>query len=150
MTKLERCEQDFWILGSFVRKALPPWTHPSLLIVLYFLVSFKWIFGTWRAKKLKWNQISQNRDKVEAFLDTKHAAVAAKFLIGIILQLVMSAQLTLRVSDYGDSVYVGVQEFLRKNADIMAKQVYLPQNIEWSHYCVCLVEKWRQLDKDHC
>ena len=71
-----------------------------------------------------------NRDKVEAFLDTKHAAVAAKFLIGIILQLVMSAQLTLRVSDYGDSVYVGVQEFLRKNADIMAKQVYLSQNIE--------------------
>ena len=56
-------------------------------------------------------------------MDTKHAAVAAKFLIGIILQLAMSAKLTLRANDYGDSVYVGVQDFLRKNADVMSKQV---------------------------
>jgi hypothetical protein len=35
----------------------------------------------------------------------------------------MSARLSLRAYDYGDSVYVGVQEFLRKNKDVMSKQV---------------------------
>lgn len=63
------------------------------------------------------------REKVETFLDTRHAGTAAKFLIGVILQLVMSAKLNMRANDYGDSVYVGVQEFLRKNKDILVKQV---------------------------
>ena len=63
------------------------------------------------------------REKVEAFLDTRHAATATKFLIGVILKLVMSAKLTLRANDYGDSVYVGVQDFLAKNRDVLVKQV---------------------------
>jgi hypothetical protein len=35
----------------------------------------------------------------------------------------LNFRLSLRVVDYGDSVYVGVQDFLQKNADLMAKQV---------------------------
>ncbi len=36
----------------------------------------------------------------------------------------MSAKLTMRANDYGDSVYVGVQDFLLKNKDVLAKQVH--------------------------
>ena len=75
------------------------------------------------------------REKVEAFLDTRHAATATKFLIGVILKLVMSAKLTLRANDYGDSVYVGVQDFLAKNRDVLVKQV---RNLDFLNFLLSM------------
>ena len=78
------------------------------------------LVASWPCKKTCFKYF---REKVETFLDTRHAATATKFLIGVILKLVMSAKLTLRANDYGNSVYVFVQDFLLKNRDILVKQV---------------------------
>jgi len=39
------------------------------------------------------------------------------------------------VNDYGDSVYVGVQDFLQKNGDLLAKQVQFLGPIYSRYFC---------------